>query len=250
MKKFSSFAVVKQVAKEKMGKAESQVESPEALATKDQLSNIKAGYKAIASGYKNYTHEGLPLAVSQGEIVAEALLTLGAVTIEEPLAHHLKNVGHAQREMDNHLMGVCTQAKDKMYTPTQLVIDTDIKRSTELKGKQETSRLKYDAAMTDLKQHQKKGDASKLQKAEEETQKHKISYDQATAELTEVTHHLVSRVDREMTAQLREYAQAQVDYFRLGAETWEKVLAQFEGDVIVSTTTTYIQEGEEGHFSN
>jgi len=233
MKKFTSFAVVKQVAKEKMGKAESQVESPEAMATKDQLSTLKLGYKNMASSFKGYTNEGLPLAVSQGEIVAEAMLSFGG-SLEggQPLAELLKSVGLAQREIDNHLLYLCNNSKEKMFAPTHSLLETEIKRCTELKGKQETARLKYDAALTDLKTQQKKADAAKLQKAEEATQVCKQSYEETTNELTEATHRLQKRVEAEMTGQLQEYAEVQLAHFRKGLEVWENIVSQ------ASMTTT------------
>jgi len=228
MKRYSSFSVVKQVAKEKMGKAESQIETPEALATKDQLSTLKNGCKSIHSSFKSYTNEALPLSVSQGEVVAESLLSLSGALEGSALTHNLKHVGKAQREMDNKLLLLCNLTKEKMVVPTQLVIESDIKKCTDLKNEHETARLKYDAAMTDLKSFQKKGDPTKVLKAEENTQNCKVAYDQSTAALTEVTEHLHSRVRSEMTVQLKEYAQLQLEFFKQGLEIWQQVIENIE----------------------
>lgn len=175
---------------------------------------------------KNYTNEGLSLAVSQGEICAEALMSFGNSIEGQALSPILKKIGLAQREADNLELHVCNITKEKMVVATQQVIDSDIKKSSELKEKQETARIKYDAAINELKTQQKKGDAIKVQKAEESAQAAKAAYERTTADLTEITQHLLKRVEQEMAAQLKEYAELQLAYFKQGYEVWEKTLRE------------------------
>jgi len=228
MKKFSSFGMVKQAALEKIGKAESH-ESAEAAATKDELANIRTGYTNLATALKNYCNEGGALSVSQGEIFAEALFTLGG-TQSAPLSDALKAVGQAQRDMDNHLMTVFSSTKEQMLAQVQSLVDTDIKKCRDLKAKAETARLKYDTSLSDLKsaQSSKKQDPNKLQKVEEAEQRAKGSYDQATSEWAEATKQLQERVRKELHQQLKDYAEWQSSYFEKGITLWQEALSHFD----------------------
>jgi len=236
MKKFSSFGMVKQAALEKMGKAESH-ESAEAAATKDELNNYKLGYTQLSNALKSYCNEGGALCVTQGEILAEALFSF-ANTQPIPFSDALRVTGQAQREMDNHLLHVITNLKEKTYLQVLALLDTDIKRCRDLKAKAETARLKYDTSLSEVKNLQKKPEGTKLQKAEETEEKNKVAYDHATNEWADATKHLGDRVTNELHQQLYEYAEWQRAYHENSLKVWDDALSQIREAVPSATTTT------------
>jgi len=224
MKKVTqSFGLAKQAALEKMGKAETQVDTEEAIKAKNDLSTMRNNYGDMASALKKYSHEGGPLMYSQGGVLSEMLMVFGVNQDGTLLGAVLQEIARAQRGTNDEQITLINLVKEKWTSPALALLDTDIKRAKELKDKQESARMRLDVANTEFKNQQKKGGPKAVQ-AEAEYNATKEKYDYCTKELTQFMEGLVEKIHKELTAQLRLYAEAQFEYFTKGVGIWKTTL--------------------------
>jgi len=237
MKKFTqSLNVAKQTTLEKLGKAEKKADTEEALKTKEDLSALRHNYTEMGAALKKYA-DIEQQAYAQGGVLAEALATFGASQEGSVLASILAETSRAQRGINEGFLTWLNLTREKWSGPVQTLIDTDLKRAKDLKDRQESARMKLDIAMSELESQQKKA-GPKLAQVESEHASAKERYDTSTRELTSFMEGLKEKIHQELAHQLRDYAEAQLQFFTQGVEVWKATLDALS-NASSSSSSTY-----------
>eukprot|EP01113_Clastostelium_recurvatum_P005374 TRINITY_DN12406_c0_g1_i1.p1 TRINITY_DN12406_c0_g1~~TRINITY_DN12406_c0_g1_i1.p1 ORF type:complete len:307 (-),score=97.73 TRINITY_DN12406_c0_g1_i1:19-939(-) len=224
MKKFTqSIAVAKQATLEKIGKAEAKADTDEAIRAKTNLASLRAGYGDSASALKKVLNEGGQLYYAQCGVLETALSTFAASQQGSTLGTFLSEISRGQRSSNDGLVGFLNLNKERLLSQMTAVVEGDLKKAKELKDRQESARMKLDAAMNEVKASQKKG-GSKLVQADAECQAAKDKYDLLTKELIDHMAALDEKIQRELIHQLTAYAEAQLEYFSQGVGIWKTTL--------------------------
>jgi len=225
-----------QMAKEKMGKADTTIETDDVRSVKANLKTIKRGYKQINHSGKLYMTESERIAMAGNEL-GDALLSLGSGILTQT------SLGSGLHVLGNQLKTICSVTQTyNSATNTNLVgpigklLDVDIKRASDVKRRQENARLRYDSAISSVKSH--KGGSSK---AEEEMEIARQGYEQLTRELTEALNLILAEIGNTLMMELKSWANSQAQYYREMSELWSQVenqLAPLPTNATVTTTTT------------
>ncbi|KYQ92522.1 hypothetical protein DLAC_06513 [Tieghemostelium lacteum] len=234
MKNFSKkLSQVKQYAGEKMGKVESHADNDSTKEIKEKLRHIKTEYSQMYTIGKQHAVE-TEKCTQNGTQFADVLTQFGSGFFsDQTVGEVLKKVGIQLKAVEQARQTCNVNSVQSLITPVGKFQDNEIKKARDAKHKQDTIRLKYDAALERLNEAKKKNDANslKVKGMEQECADIKIEYDQVNSEFTQVMDHLVQEMNKQLVAELREYALQQLAFYKQAAALWEEtsdVLNQFQ----------------------
>eukprot|EP01133_Synstelium_polycarpum_P014567 gene14567-17220_t len=232
MKSFTKkLATVKQSAKEAMGKTESHADNDATKETKEKLRVIKTEYHEMFTTGKNHCQE-TERCVNEGIKFADALDHFGSGFMADTnVGEVLKRVGVQLKSVEQARQTCNVNSMTSLVTPVGKFQDTEIKKARDAKHKQDTIRLKYDTALEKLNETKKKNDSNslKVKAVEQECADIKVEYDVINREFNEIMEHLSAEMNKQLVAELREYALQQLAFYKQAAALWA------ETDSILST---------------
>eukprot|EP01132_Coremiostelium_polycephalum_P002717 gene2717-3372_t len=225
MKNFSKkLAVVKQNAMEKMGNKESHADNDSTKELKEQLRVIKSEYGHIYTTGKSHAQD-IEKSTQQGTQFADALIHFGSGFLSDNhVGDVLKKVGLQLKSIEQARQTCNVNSLTSLVTPVGKFQDTEIKKAREAKQKQNAIRLKYDAALDRLAEAKKKNDANsiKVKTVEQECEDIKVEYEKVNKEFTDIMEHLNQEMNKQLVAQLREYALQQLAFYKQASALWEE----------------------------
>ncbi|GAM20508.1 hypothetical protein SAMD00019534_036830 [Acytostelium subglobosum LB1] len=223
MKSFTKkVAMVKQNAMEKMGKSESHADNDATKETKEKLRVIKTEYNAIYTTGKLHCQE-TEKSVQQGVQFGEALNNFGSAFMgDEQIADILKRMGLQIKAVEQARQTCNNNSMTSLVTPVGKFQDTEIKRAREAKHKQDAIRLRYDTHLEKLAEAKKKNDANslKVKTIEQECNDIKEEYDVVNREFNEIMEHLNQEMNKQLVAELREFALQQLSFYKQASALW------------------------------
>ncbi|GAM20495.1 hypothetical protein SAMD00019534_036700 [Acytostelium subglobosum LB1] len=142
------------------------------------------------------------------------------------------NEGMALRELGEHIMGFEEDRMEEkmdnvggMVEPMVLFYREDLKKSRELKRKQNMCRIKFEQATMNLKETKKKHDlfSNKMINAKKELEDSKNMYSGTTKEFMENMNSNKATLQSNLKKMIKEYASVQIDSYREAMESWEDI---------------------------
>eukprot|EP01112_Ceratiomyxa_fruticulosa_P018125 TRINITY_DN5757_c0_g1_i1.p1 TRINITY_DN5757_c0_g1~~TRINITY_DN5757_c0_g1_i1.p1 ORF type:complete len:466 (-),score=96.90 TRINITY_DN5757_c0_g1_i1:75-1472(-) len=269
-----SWAVAKQAALEKMGKAEVHIDKEEANIAKESVLKIKKSEKEVLDQCIITCNEGATLHMAQSEVFANLMLSYSSVLkdmtpqannvplstpqyIHTPLGDLsliLSRVGGAQRVV-NQSLDICTKTiHNQTLRTVKCGMEDEVKRLNDMHGQQQTARLAYEASLNALNTeihlantHTNNGHntVSKQQTLEGEKDMARKNFENLTHEFLAGVENFKTKTSKDMKTFLKNYLEAQLQYFSDGLNAWKDVeilLTNFE----TPSSTLMMESTEEG----
>ncbi|EFA76501.1 hypothetical protein PPL_10269 [Heterostelium album PN500] len=223
MKSFTKkLATVKQMGMEKMGKTESHADNDATKETKEKLRVIKTEYHEIYTTGKLYCQE-TEKSVQTGVQFADALTHFGGGFIgDAAVAEVLSRIGVQLKSVEQARQNCNNNSMTSLVTPVGKFQDTEIKKARDAKHKQDAIRLRYDTHLEKLADLKKKNDPNslKVKTTEQECNDIKEEYDVVNREFAEIMEHLNAEMNKQLVAELREYALQQLSFYKQASALW------------------------------
>ncbi|GAM27811.1 hypothetical protein SAMD00019534_109870, partial [Acytostelium subglobosum LB1] len=138
--------------------------------------------------------------------------------------------GKALRELGEQIMGFeenrleeVTNGYGGFVEPLYQFFREDLKKTRELKRKQNVLRIRYEQSQSTLHETRKKNDpmSSKTVGAKKEEEESKLNYSTMSKEFAESMKSNKTRLQSDLRRMIKEYAGMQADYYREAMESWE-----------------------------
>jgi len=224
VKKYTqSFETSRQLAMEKMGKAENSTDSQETKDLKEMLHLLKWALKSIKCMGDEYV-QIQDRESDKGSRLGEVMKAAGTGFLEgSGGGDALFVIGDLLREISSNMKASSIAANNQIVIPLSNLYREEVKSVLVIKSKQEMARVKYEAATGKLKEVQKKKNTKHLIAAEEEYRLAKQSHAEITVELHKSSEALILSTTRILLPQFKTYAAFQAGFFANTADRWKQV---------------------------
>jgi len=237
---FSNFKNKLQVAthsmKEKMGRTDATIETEDTRLMKQNFKTIKRAYKHINHSGKSYVMESEKLTLITSELADSFLFLSNSTFSTTPLGQGLASLANQLKSISSVSQNYVSATNTNFVSPITKTLDVDIKRTNDWYKRQESARMKYDMALSQVK----KGGSGR---AAEELEINRQTYEQLTRELTEVTSNVLAQIGNELIYELKNWTESQARFYAEMNQMYSQISSQLEGlpaTSQVSTTSSVI----------
>ncbi|EGG16377.1 hypothetical protein DFA_09408 [Cavenderia fasciculata] len=150
---------------------------------------------------------------------------------------HKTDVGKALNELGEQISTFEENTKEDyvnglngLLEPLMVFYESELRKTRELKRKQNIIRIRYEQASQNLHEIRKKHDptSSKTKQAKKEEDDIKAQYNQTTLEFIESMKTTKKKLQGNLGTMIKEYAEMQIDFYREAMESWEEFQEDLE----------------------